>query len=187
MQKCLKKSGMVPKSQEWWQGIWNINFFRQSLKITSDILRYIRYSALQCHLAAAFCFIIYVDWVLFVWCWWRWTVFDERTPVVIVIGMRVASKVEKDNLIASINIIIRTNYHQKYQLLSEYVASLAGGLSVASLCGWPSISGDSTSFYQKRTENWELMVFESPTSSPREPSWSPTLSGTGRWSFISYF
>ena len=29
-QKCLKKSGMVPKSQEWWQGIWNIIF---SLKI----------------------------------------------------------------------------------------------------------------------------------------------------------
>ena len=65
MQKCLKKSGMVPKSQEWWQGIWNINFFRQSLKITSDILRYIRYSALQCHLAAAFCFIINVAWFIF--------------------------------------------------------------------------------------------------------------------------
>ena len=64
-QKCLKKSGMVPKSQEWWQGIWNINFFRQSLKITSDILRYIRYSALQCHLAAAFCFIINVAWFIF--------------------------------------------------------------------------------------------------------------------------
>ena len=56
---------MVPKSQEWWQGIWNINFFRQSLKITSDILRYIRYSALQCHLAAAFCFIINVAWFIF--------------------------------------------------------------------------------------------------------------------------
>ena len=65
MQKCLKKPGMVPKSQEWWQGIWNINFFRQSLKITSDILRYIRYSALQCHLAAAFCFIINVAWFIF--------------------------------------------------------------------------------------------------------------------------
>ena len=65
MQKCLKKSGMVSKSQEWWQGIWNINFFRQSLKITSDILRYIRYSALQCHLAAAFCFIINVAWFIF--------------------------------------------------------------------------------------------------------------------------
>ena len=57
---------MVPKSQEWWQGIWNINFFRQSLKITSDILRYIRYSALQCHLAAAFCFIINVAWFIFI-------------------------------------------------------------------------------------------------------------------------
>ena len=56
---------MVPKSQEWWQGIWNINFFRQSLKITSDILRYIRYSALKCHLAAAFCFIINVAWFIF--------------------------------------------------------------------------------------------------------------------------
>ena len=65
MQKCLKKSGMVPKSQEWWQGIWNINFFCHSLKITSDILRYIRYSALQCHLAAAFCFIINVAWFIF--------------------------------------------------------------------------------------------------------------------------
>ena len=56
---------MVPKSAEWWQGIWNINFFCQSLKITSDILRYIRYSALQCHLAAAFCFIINVAWFIF--------------------------------------------------------------------------------------------------------------------------
>ena len=65
MQKCLKKKGMVPKSVEWWQGIWNINFFCQSLKITSDILRYIRYSALQCHLAAAFCFIINVAWFIF--------------------------------------------------------------------------------------------------------------------------
>ena len=34
-------------------------------KITSDILRYIRYSALQCHLAAAFCFIINVAWFIF--------------------------------------------------------------------------------------------------------------------------
>ena len=33
-QKCLKKCGMVPKSAEWWQGIWNINFFCQSLKST---------------------------------------------------------------------------------------------------------------------------------------------------------
>ena len=64
-QKCLKKCGMVPKSAEWWQGIWNINFFCHSLKITSDILRYIRYSALQCHLAAAFCFIINVAWFIF--------------------------------------------------------------------------------------------------------------------------
>ena len=56
---------MVPKSAEWWQGIWNINFFCHSLKITSDILRYIRYSALQCHLAAAFCFIINVAWFIF--------------------------------------------------------------------------------------------------------------------------
>ena len=63
--KSALKSGMVPKSQEWWQGIWNINLFRQSLKITSDILRYIRYSALQCHLAAAFCFIINVAWFIF--------------------------------------------------------------------------------------------------------------------------
>ena len=45
-QKCLKKSGMVPKRQEWWQGIWNIIFFCQSLKIIqifrllSVILRY---------------------------------------------------------------------------------------------------------------------------------------------------
>ena len=71
MQKCLKKSGMVPKSQEWWQGIWNINFFvshwklHQIFCVTSDILRYIRYSALQCHLAAAFCFIINVAWFIF--------------------------------------------------------------------------------------------------------------------------
>ena len=57
---------MVPKSAEWWQGIWNINFFCHSLKITSDILRYIRYSALQCHLAAAFCFIINVAWFIFI-------------------------------------------------------------------------------------------------------------------------
>ena len=64
-QKCIKKCGMVPKSAEWWQGIWNINFFCHSLKITSDILRYIRYSALQCHLAAAFCFIINVAWFIF--------------------------------------------------------------------------------------------------------------------------
>ena len=48
------------------QGVWNINFFCQSLKITSDILRYIRYSALQCHLAAAFCFIINVAWFIFI-------------------------------------------------------------------------------------------------------------------------
>ena len=47
------------------QGVWNINFFCQSLKITSDILRYIRYSALKCHLAAAFCFIINVAWFIF--------------------------------------------------------------------------------------------------------------------------
>ena len=47
------------------QGVWNINFFCQSLKITSDIPRYIRYSALQCHLAAAFCFIINVAWLIF--------------------------------------------------------------------------------------------------------------------------
>ena len=47
------------------QGVWNINFFCQSLKITSDILRYIRYSALQCHIAAAFCFIINVAWFIF--------------------------------------------------------------------------------------------------------------------------
>ena len=47
------------------QGVWNINFFCQSLKITSEILRYIRYSALQCHLAAAFCFIINVAWFIF--------------------------------------------------------------------------------------------------------------------------
>merc|ERR1711978_648618 len=40
--------------------LWRSNFFCQSLKITSDILRYIRYSALKCHLAAAFCFIINV-------------------------------------------------------------------------------------------------------------------------------
>ena len=48
------------------QGVWNINFFCQSLKITSDILRYIRYSALKCHLAAAFCFIINVAWFIFI-------------------------------------------------------------------------------------------------------------------------
>ena len=47
------------------QGVWNINFFCQSLKITSDILRYIRYSALKCHPAAAFCFIINVAWFIF--------------------------------------------------------------------------------------------------------------------------
>ena len=47
------------------QGVWNINFFCQSLKITSDILRYITYSALKCHLAAAFCFIINVAWFIF--------------------------------------------------------------------------------------------------------------------------
>ena len=64
-QKCLKKCGMVPKSAEWWQGIWNINFFCQSLKITSDILRCIRYSALQCHLAAAFYFKINVASFIF--------------------------------------------------------------------------------------------------------------------------
>ena len=64
-QKCLKKWGMVPKSAEWWQGIWNINFFCQSLKITSDILRCIRYSALQCHLAAAFYFKINVASFIF--------------------------------------------------------------------------------------------------------------------------
>ena len=40
-------------------------FFCQSLKITSDILHYIRYSVLQCHLAAAFCFIINVAWFIF--------------------------------------------------------------------------------------------------------------------------
>ena len=40
-------------------------FFCHSLKITPDILRYIRYSALQCHLAAAFCFIINVAWFIF--------------------------------------------------------------------------------------------------------------------------
>ena len=56
---------MVPKSAEWWQGIWNINFFCQSLKITSDILRCIRYSALQCHLAAAFYFKINVASFIF--------------------------------------------------------------------------------------------------------------------------
>ena len=60
--------------------------------------------------------------------------------------MRVACVVEKDNYRDH-------QYHQKYQLSSEYVASLAVGLFVASLCGWPPISGDSTSFYQKRTEN----------------------------------
>ena len=64
-QKCLKKCGMVPKSAEWWQGIWNINFFCQSLKITSDMLRCIRYSALQCHLAAAFYFKINVASFIF--------------------------------------------------------------------------------------------------------------------------
>ena len=47
------------------QGVWNINFFCQSLKITSDILRYIRYSALQCHLAAAFYFKINVASFIF--------------------------------------------------------------------------------------------------------------------------
>ena len=40
-------------------------FFCHSLKITSDILCYIRYSALKCHLVAAFCFIINVAWFIF--------------------------------------------------------------------------------------------------------------------------
>ena len=48
-----QKSGMMTRSLEH-------KFFCQSLKILSDILRYIRYSALKCHLAAAFCFIINV-------------------------------------------------------------------------------------------------------------------------------
>ena len=69
-----------------------------------------------------------VDWLFFVWCWWRWTVFDDRTPVIIVIWMRVASVVEKDinrnyqyhqknHLLSKVPIIIKsTNYHQNMWL-----------------------------------------------------------------------
>ena len=60
-----KKRILSGIAKEWCQGIWNINFFCQSLKITSDILRYIRYPALQCHLAAAFYFKINVASFIF--------------------------------------------------------------------------------------------------------------------------
>ena len=64
-QKCLKKSGMVPKSQEWWQGIWNIIFFLPVIENYSDIQIIISNSALQCHLAAAFYFKINVASFIF--------------------------------------------------------------------------------------------------------------------------
>ena len=63
-QKCLKKSGMVPKSQEWWQGIWNIIFFLPVIENYSDIQIIISNSALQCHLAAAFCFMIKIYFIV---------------------------------------------------------------------------------------------------------------------------
>ena len=63
-QKCLKKSGMVPKSQEWWQGIWNIIFFLPVIENYSDIQIIISNSALQCHLAAAFCFMVKIYFIV---------------------------------------------------------------------------------------------------------------------------
>ena len=63
-QKCLKKSGMVLKSQEWWQGIWNIIFFLPVIENYSDIQIIISNSALQCHLAAAFCFMIKIYFIV---------------------------------------------------------------------------------------------------------------------------
>ena len=59
MQKCLKKS------QEWCPKVRNDDKESGTSFFSSVIENYIRYSALQCHLAAAFCFIINVAWFIF--------------------------------------------------------------------------------------------------------------------------